>query len=139
MQTHKNKQRLKDTCDLVEDFNKKQSFSVCRCYVTRTSLQCVSPGMSYGQVDSGADANGPTWAPNDDTRVCFQYSGIDSLAKKLNDKDLYNQLDKDLKEYGAQEVKVGAAVQVPACSSRDSACLTALDPQWQGRLCLHLT
>lgn len=77
--------------------------------MTRTSLQCVSPGLSYGKGDSGLGGNGPTWGPNDDTRVCFQYSGIDSVpqAKKLNDEDLYKQLEKDLKEYGAQEVKVG--------------------------------
>lgn len=72
----------------------------------------MSPGLSYGQVDSGAGANGPTWAPNDDTRVCFQYSGIDSpAAKKLNNEDLYKQLEQDLKEYGAQEVKVGQQEQ----------------------------
>ena len=80
-----------------------------RCYVTRTSLQCVSPGLSYGKVDSGPAGNGPTWGCNDDTRVCFQYSGIDSVpqAKRLNNEDLYKQLEKDLKEYGAQDVKVG--------------------------------
>ena len=98
--------------------------------MTRTSLQCVSPGMSYGQVDSGAGANGPTWSPNDDTRVCFQYSGIDSpTAKKLNNEDLYKQLKSDLKEYGAQEVKVGQQQQqqlsqrVPYCSCPSLLCL----------------
>ena len=69
----------------------------------------MSPGLSYGKGDSGPGGDGPTWAPNDDTRVCFQYSGIDSVpqAKKLNNENLYEQLEKDLKEYGAQDVKVG--------------------------------
>ncbi|KAL3142554.1 hypothetical protein ABBQ38_002876 [Trebouxia sp. C0009 RCD-2024] len=80
---------------------------VNRCYVTRTSLKCVSPGLSYGEGDAGAVGDRPAWAPNDDTRVCFQYSGIDSVPKedrKSND-ELYKQLEADLKEYGAQAVK----------------------------------
>lgn len=89
----------------------KDSWAVVhRCYVTRTSLKCVSPGLSYGDGDAGAlNGDRPEWAPNDDTRVCFQYSGIDSVPKedqKSND-ELYKQLEADLKEYGAQEVKVG--------------------------------
>ena len=84
---------------------------MCRCYVTRTSLKCVSPGLSYGKVDPGANGKGPTWAPDDDTRVCFQYSAIDLAPKGSpaykSDDELYAQLVADLKEYGAQEVKVG--------------------------------
>ena len=77
--------------------------------MTRTSLKCVSPGLSYGKGDSEADGDRPVWGADDDTRVCFQYSGIDSVAienRKSNDA-LYNQLEADLKEYGAKEVKVG--------------------------------
>lgn len=96
-----------------------------RCYVTRSSLQCVSPGLSYGKGDSGSGGNSPTWAPNDDARVCFQYSGIDSVpqVKKLNNEDLYEQLEKDLKEYGAQEVKVGQQLksQLAAALSVDAS------------------
>ena len=93
--------------------------------MTRSSLQCVSPGLSYGKGDSGSGGNSPTWAPNDDARVCFQYSGIDSVpqVKKLNNEDLYEQLEKDLKEYGAQEVKVGQQLksQLAAALSVDAS------------------
>lgn len=79
-----------------------------RCYVTRTSLKCVAPGLSYGEGHPEADGNCPAWNPNDDTRVCFQYSGIDTIpqSKRMNDQELYEQLEADLKAYGAQEVKV---------------------------------
>ena len=88
----------------------KQSVICDRCYVTRTSLKCVSPGLSYGKSEAGLDGNGPTWAPDDDTRVCFQYSAIDSAPKGSagykTDDQLYDQLVADLKSYGAQDVKV---------------------------------
>lgn len=97
-----------------------------RCYVTRTSLKCVSPGLSYGEGDAGAVGDRPAWAPNDDTRVCFQYSGIDSVPKedrKSND-ELYKQLEADLKEYGAQAVKVGwplGVLQQLCCKCRNQS------------------
>ena len=85
---------------------------VCRCYVTRTSLKCVAPGLSYGSGHFET-ANGTAvdrWAPEDDTRVCFQYSAIDSVPKDspgyLTNDQLFAELVKDLKEYGAQDVKV---------------------------------
>ena len=85
---------------------------VYRCYVTRTSLKCVAPGLSYGagnfQTAQGNEID--RWAPDDDTRVCFQYSAIDSVPKDsagyLTDDQLYAELVKDLKEYGAQDVQV---------------------------------
>ena len=83
-----------------------------RCYVTRTSLKCVSPGMAYGSGDfpDGNNKDVQRWKADDDTRVCFQYSAIDKVPKnsehyKSND-ELYDQLVKDLKSYGAQEVQV---------------------------------
>ncbi len=85
---------------------------VTRCYVTRTSLKCVAPGLSYGP-GSFPSANGGDdrrWDQGDDTRVCFQYSAIDaapvgSEQYKTNDQ-LYSQLEEDLKAYGAQSVEV---------------------------------
>ncbi|KAL0051111.1 hypothetical protein WJX82_002242 [Trebouxia sp. C0006] len=82
-----------------------------RCYVTRTSLKCVAPGLSYGP-GSFPSANGGDdrrWDQGDDTRVCFQYSAIDaapvgSEQYKTNDQ-LYSQLKEDLKAYGAQSVE----------------------------------
>ncbi|KAL0031608.1 hypothetical protein WJX77_009640, partial [Trebouxia sp. C0004] len=82
-----------------------------RCYVTRTSLKCVAPGLSYGP-GSFPCANGKDdrrWDQGDDTRVCFQYSAIDaapvgSKQYKTND-ELYSQLEEDLKAYGAQSVQ----------------------------------
>lgn len=86
--------------------------SEARCYVTRTSLKCVAPGLLYGPGSFPA-ANGlhdKRWDQGDDTRVCFQYSAIDSApvgskAYKTNDQ-LYEQLEGDLKAYGAQAVEV---------------------------------
>lgn len=86
--------------------------AVPRCYVTRTSLKCVAPGLSYGP-GSFPSANGGDdrrWDQGDDTRVCFQYSAIDaapvgSEQYKTNDQ-LYSQLEEDLKAYGAQSVEV---------------------------------
>lgn len=80
--------------------------------MTRTSLKCVAPGLSYGPGKFEA-ANGNAidrWTAGDDTRVCFQYSAIDSAPKGsphyLSDDQLYAELVKDLKEYGAQDVQV---------------------------------
>ena len=91
----------------------QQQTGCCRCYVTRTSLKCVAPGLAYGSGNFEA-ANGndiKRWGANDDTRVCFQYSAIDSSPKGsqgyLSDKALYDELVNDLKEYGAKEVQVG--------------------------------
>ena len=86
--------------------------AVSRCYVTRTSLKCVAPGLSYGP-GSFPGANGGDdrrWDQGDDTRVCFQYSAIDaapvgSPQYKTNDQ-LYSQLEEYLKAYGAQSVEV---------------------------------
>lgn len=82
-----------------------------RCYVTRTSLKCVSPGMAYGSgsFPDGDNKDVSRWKADNDTRVCFQYSAIDKVPKnsehyKSND-ELYDQLVKDLKSYGAQEVQ----------------------------------
>ena len=38
-------------------------------------------------------------------------------ANKLSNADLYKQLEADLKEYGAQEVKVGQQLQVATATS----------------------
>lgn len=82
-----------------------------RCYVTRTSLKCVAPGLSYGpgSFPSGNGSDDKRWDQGDDTRVCFQYSAIDaapvgSKQYKTND-ELYSQLEADLKAYGAQSVE----------------------------------
>lgn len=81
-----------------------------RCYVTRTSLKCVSPGLLYGPGSFPSNGSDVTrWNQGDDTRVCFQYSAIDSApvgskGYKTND-ELYKQLEDDLKSYGAQEVE----------------------------------
>ena len=80
--------------------------------MTRTSLKCVSPGMAYGSgsFPDGDNKDVQRWKADNDTRVCFQYSAIDKFPKnsehyKSND-ELYDQLVKDLKSYGAQEVQV---------------------------------
>ena len=85
----------------------------CRCYVTRTSLKCVAPGLSYGsgKFESASGNTIDRWAVGDDTRVCFQYSATDAVPKGspgyLSNDELYAELVKDLKEYGAQDVQVG--------------------------------
>ncbi len=86
--------------------------AVTRCYVTRTSLKCVAPGLSYGSgsFPTGNGSDDRRWDQGDDTRVCFQYSAIDaapvgSKQYKTND-ELYTQLEEDLKAYGAQSVEV---------------------------------
>ncbi len=80
--------------------------------MTRTSLKCVAPGLSYGpgSFPSANGGNERRWDQGDDTRVCFQYSAIDaapvgSEQYKTNDQ-LYSQLEEDLKAYGAQSVEV---------------------------------
>ena len=95
-------------------FHNELLAAVPRCYVTRTSLKCVSPGLLYGPGSFPSNGSDVTrWNQGDDTRVCFQYSAIDSApvgskGYKTND-ELYKQLEDDLKSYGAQEVEVGPA------------------------------
>ena len=73
----------------------------------------MAPGLSYGsgKFESASGNNIDRWAPQDDTRVCFQYSAIDSAPKDspgyLSNDELYAELVKDLKDYGAQDVQVG--------------------------------
>ncbi len=89
--------------------------------MTRTSLKCVAPGLLYGPgsfPSNGIDIK--RWDQGDDTRVCFQYSAIDSApvgskGYKTND-ELYEQLVADLKAYGAQSVEVNKTIINTACS-----------------------
>ena len=101
-----------------------------RCYVTRTSLKCVSPGLSYGSGDfPDGNKDVQRWKPDNDTRVCFQYSAIDSHPKGSkgykSDDELYAQLVQDLQSYGAVNVQVECCL--PAIAQYiDAGCIVGV-------------
>lgn len=78
----------------------------------------MAPGLSYGsgKFESASGNTIDRWAVGDDTRVCFQYSATDAVPKGspgyLTNDELYAELVKDLKDYGAQDVQVGST---PMC------------------------
>lgn len=64
----------------------------CRCYGTRTSIDCVRPGLKYNTFH--------------DKRVAYQIT-----KPTICDEDVLRQFKKDIAKYGAKDVQVRGRIQ----------------------------